>query len=155
MPQPASPFWRTKRLQDMTTAEWESLCDGCGRCCLHKLRDEETDALEYTNVSCRMLDITTCACKDYPNRAREVPDCISLTPDALAEIDWLPPSCAYRLVAEHRDLPAWHPLVTGNPDTTRLAGASAAGRIISEVDAGPLEHHIVTWPSQWPGRSAR
>lgn len=148
----AKPFWRTKRLDQMTEAEWESLCDGCGRCCLHKLRDAETNELSFTNVACRLLDPASCRCRDYPNRAREVPDCVSLTPRALGEIDWLPPSCAYRLVAESQDLPAWHPLITGDPDSPRRAGISAAGRIISEAQAGPLEHHIVSWPSRWPRR---
>jgi uncharacterized cysteine cluster protein YcgN (CxxCxxCC family) len=146
----AQPFWRTKSLEEMTASEWESLCDGCGRCCLHKLRDEDTDALEFTNVSCHMLDLGTCRCKDYQHRTASVPDCISLTPAALKEIDWLPPSCAYRLIAERRHLPDWHPLVTGDPQSVHRAGASVVGRAISETDAGPLEHHIVVWPAGWP-----
>ncbi|MCW8308151.1 YcgN family cysteine cluster protein [Acidiphilium sp. PA] len=146
----AEPFWVVKRLDQMTEAEWESLCDGCGRCCLHKLRDDETGELEFTNVACRLLDTRSCACTDYVNRTRAVPDCISLTPAALTEIDWLPPSCAYRLVADGRPLPAWHPLVTGDVDSTRKAGASVSDRVISEDDAGPLEHHIVAWPARWP-----
>ncbi|MGC9268741.1 YcgN family cysteine cluster protein [Acidiphilium sp.] len=144
------PFWRAKRLDQMNEAEWESLCDGCGRCCLHKLRDGDTGDLDFTNVACRMLDLRTCACSDYKNRAREVPDCISLTPAALEDIDWLPPSCAYRLIADGQDLPSWHPLITGNPLSTVKAGAAVAGRVISETEAGPLEHHIVSWPSRWP-----
>ncbi|MDD2876404.1 MAG: YcgN family cysteine cluster protein [Acidiphilium sp.] len=144
------PFWRVKRLDQMSEAEWESLCDGCGRCCLHKLRDDDTGDLEFTNVACRMLNLESCTCRDYANRSREVPDCIALTPSALSEIDWLPPSCAYRLVAERRDLPDWHPLITGNASSTCNAGASVAGRAISETDAGPLEHHIVAWPARWP-----
>jgi uncharacterized cysteine cluster protein YcgN (CxxCxxCC family) len=146
----AEPFWRVKTLEQMTITEWESLCDGCGRCCLHKLRDDETGELEFTNVACRLLDTHTCACSNYANRSREVPDCISLTPAALAQIDWLPPSCAYRLIAENKDLPAWHPLVTGDAQSTRSAGASVSDRVISESDAGPLEHHIVSWPARWP-----
>lgn len=139
----------------MDAAEWESLCDGCGRCCLHKLRDEETGALEFTNVACRLLDLKSCRCRDYAHRSREVPDCVSLTPEALTEIDWLPPSCAYRLIAEGRDLPDWHPLVTGDRRSTSHAGASVSGRAVSELDAGPLEHHVVTWPANWPRSRTR
>ena len=92
----APPFWKTKTLEEMSRAEWESLCDGCGRCCLHKLRDEDTDALAFTNVACRLLDQQTCRCRDYCNRRRRVPDCVALTPAEVRAIDWLPPSCAYR-----------------------------------------------------------
>src|SRR6188768_2700694 len=98
MPDPQAPFWRRKALGEMTRAEWESLCDGCGRCCLHKLRDEETGELGWTNVACRLLDTQTCRCTDYANRKARVPDCVKLTPKRLAQIDWLPPSCAYRLL---------------------------------------------------------
>ena len=145
-----APFWKTKTLDEMTQAEWESLCDGCGRCCLHKLRDEETDALSFTNVACRLLNTDTCRCTDYTNRFAKVPDCVQLTPTALREIDWLPPSCAYRLVEEGRDLPSWHPLRSGTADTVISSGASAGGRIISERDAGMLEHHVVDWPGRLP-----
>ena len=146
---PAAPFWTTKTLAEMTPQEWESLCDGCGRCCLHKLRDE-TDALSYTNVSCRLLDTDTCRCSDYPRRQRRVPDCVSLTPAALAEIDWLPPSCAYRRVAQGRGLAWWHWLVSGDPDTVHTAGISVRGRVVDERRAGPLEHHVVDWPDREP-----
>lgn len=151
----ADPFWRTKRLDEMTTAEWESLCDGCGRCCLHKLRDEDTDELAFTNVSCRLLNLETGRCGDYSNRTRQVTDCTTLTPELLKKIDWLPPSCAYRLVANNQDLPAWHPLITGDPTSTHRAGASVAGRAISETESGPLEHHVVRWPAKWPNRKGR
>ncbi len=100
------PFWKSKTLAEMSPAEWESLCDGCGRCCLHKLRHDDTNALSYTNVACRLLDLESCRCGNYARRRRIVPDCVQLTPDSLAEIDWLPPSCAYRRVAEGKDL-AW------------------------------------------------
>jgi uncharacterized cysteine cluster protein YcgN (CxxCxxCC family) len=145
-----APFWRTKTLDEMTRAEWESLCDGCGRCCLHKLRDEETNALAFTNVACRLLDLESCQCSDYKKRRMRVPDCVSLTPDALREIDWLPPSCAYRRVRDGKDLLWWHPLVSGDPDTVHQAGISARGRAISERRAGPLEDHIVDWPGRMP-----
>jgi hypothetical protein len=144
------PFWKTKRLEEMSAAEWESLCDGCGRCCLHKLRDEDSNALAFTNVACRLLDLRSCACRDYANRSRLVPDCVQLTTETLREIDWLPPSCAYRLVAEGKDLAWWHKLVSGDPDTVHQAGISVRGRAVSERRAGPLEHHVV----DWPGRSA-
>ncbi|MCB8879663.1 YcgN family cysteine cluster protein [Acidisoma cellulosilytica] len=145
-----APFWKTKTLDEMTQAEWESLCDGCGRCCLHKLREEETDILSFTNVSCRLLNTEDCQCSDYANRFAKVPDCVQLTPVVLREIDWLPPSCAYRLLEEGKDLPSWHPLVSGDPATVITSGASAAGRVINERDAGPLEHHVVDWPAQMP-----
>ena len=146
----ASPFWKEKRLEEMSRAEWESLCDGCGRCCLHKLRDEDTGALAFTNVSCRLLDLETCRCRDYRNRRRRVPDCVRLTPAALRKIDWLPPSCAYRLVAAGKDLPWWHPLVSGDPETVHRAGASVRGRAVGEREAGPLEDHVVDWPGRMP-----
>ncbi len=144
------PFWKTKRLDEMSEAEWESLCDGCGRCCLHKLRYEQTEALAFTNVACRLLDLGTCRCGDYPNRRERVPDCVQLTPEALREIDWLPPSCAYRRIAEGKDLLWWHPLVSGDPETVHAAGISVRGRAVSEKRAGPLEHHVVDWPGNAP-----
>ena len=143
-----APFWETTSLEDMTAAEWESLCDGCGRCCLHKLRDDDTDALAFTNVSCHMLDTTTCLCRDYANRRRQVPDCVQLTPALLREIDWLPPSCAYRRVKEGRGLSPWHPLRSGNRDTVHASGASVRGRVISEKRAGDLQDHVVDWPGE-------
>lgn len=144
------PFWKAKTLAEMSRAEWESLCDGCGRCCLHKLRDEDTNELAFTNVACRLLDLGTCRCSDYAHRQVRVPDCVGLTPEALAEIDWLPPSCAYRLLTEGRDLPDWHPLVSGRPETVHESGASVQGRAISERQAGLLERHIVGWPGRMP-----
>jgi uncharacterized cysteine cluster protein YcgN (CxxCxxCC family) len=145
-----APFWLTKTLDEMTAEEWESLCDGCGRCCLHKLRDEDTQALSFTNVACRLLDTDTCRCSDYENRFAKVPDCIQLTPAILREVDWLPPSCAYRRIEEGRGLPPWHPLRSGTTETVRTSGASACGRIISERDAGMLEDHVIDWPGRNP-----
>jgi uncharacterized cysteine cluster protein YcgN (CxxCxxCC family) len=144
------PFWKTKTLAEMNREEWESLCDGCGRCCLHKLRDEATDVIAWTNVACRLLDTQTCRCSDYKHRRRRVPDCVRLTPEALEEIDWLPPSCAYRRLQEGRDLAWWHPLVSGDPETVHTAGVSVRGRAIDERVAGPLEDHITTWPGRSP-----
>jgi uncharacterized cysteine cluster protein YcgN (CxxCxxCC family) len=148
------PFWKTKRLSDMSRAEWESLCDGCGRCCLHKLRYDQGGGLAYTNVACRLLDLHSCACGDYANRRARVPDCVHLTPAALRDIDWLPPSCAYRRLAEGKDLAWWHPLVSGDPQTVHSAGISVRGRVVGERGAGPLEHHIAAWPGEMP-RSGR
>ncbi len=146
----AEPFWRTKTLGAMSRAEWESLCDGCGRCCLHKLRDEDTDELAWTNVACRLLDTTTARCSDYANRRARVPDCVRLTPKRVATIDWLPPTCAYRLVHEGQDLPWWHPLVSGDPATVHQAGVSVRGKAIGEREAGDLVDHVVAWPARIP-----
>lgn len=145
-----APFWKTKSLEEMSVQEWESLCDGCGRCCLHKLRDDETEELSFTNVACRLLDIHACTCRHYPTRREHVPDCVSLTPALVREIDWLPPSCAYRRLAEGRDLLWWHPLVSGNPGDVHRAGASVRGRAVDERRAAMLEHYIVDWPGQMP-----
>lgn len=145
-------FWHDKTLAEMSKAEWESLCDGCGRCCLHKLRDEDTDELGFTNVACALLDLKTARCSDYAQRRTKIPDCVQLTPKKLKKMDWLPPSCAYRRLQEGKDLPSWHPLITGRAESVVEAGASVAGRAISERDAGPLEHHIVEWPGQMPRR---
>ncbi len=152
MSEPA-PFWKTVPLAAMTPAQWESLCDGCGRCCLHKLREDDTGRLHHTAVACRLLDVATARCRDYPNRLRRVPDCLQLTPAMVREVDWLPPTCAYRLVAEGRDLPAWHPLRSGDPGSVARAGVSVAGRCVSERQAGALESHVARWPGQWPRRA--
>jgi uncharacterized cysteine cluster protein YcgN (CxxCxxCC family) len=146
----ATPFWKAKRLEEMSAAEWESLCDGCGRCCLHKLRHEESGALSFTNVACRLLDLHSCRCSDYAARRRRVPDCVQLSPGALKEIDWLPPSCAYRRLAEGRELAWWHPLVSGDPESVHRAGVSVRGRALSETRAGALEDHVADWPGRAP-----
>jgi uncharacterized cysteine cluster protein YcgN (CxxCxxCC family) len=151
------PFWRVKRLDEMTAAEWESLCDGCGRCCLNKLEEEDSGRIHFTDVACRLLDPHTCRCRDYANRFAQVGDCVPLTPHNVREIAWLPPTCAYRLIAEGRDLYWWHPLVSGDPETVHAAGVSVRGRVrASEDQVGEteLEDHIVTWPGEWP-RGAR
>ena len=140
------PFWRAKTLEAMTPDEWESLCDGCGRCCLAKLEDEETGEVAYTDVACRLLDIGTCRCINYDERTRYVPDCIVLTPETIAAIGWMPSTCAYRLIKEGKDLPAWHPLVSGDPDAVHRAGISVRGRVVPEDESIELEDHIVLWP---------
>lgn len=131
-------FWRRKTLAEMTTHEWESLCDGCAQCCLIKLEDDDTGELFHTRLCCRLLDIGTCRCGDYDNRHARVPDCIHLTPENAGDLGWLPRSCAYRLVAEGKDLFWWHPLVSGDPDTVRQAGVSVSGFARSEGDI-PVE----------------
>ncbi|MBR0657036.1 YcgN family cysteine cluster protein [Plastoroseomonas arctica] len=150
----APPFWKTKTLAAMTRAEWESLCDGCGRCCLHKLRDAETDELAWTEVACRLLDTHSCRCSDYEHRKAFVPDCVKLTAKKVAAIDWLPPSCAYRLLAEGQELMWWHPLVSGSAETVHEAGVSVRDRAVTERASGPLEGHVVRWPGLLP-KSAR
>ena len=143
-----APFWTTKTLEQMTPDEWESLCDGCGRCCLHKLRFDGTNELGFTNVACRLLDLDSCRCTNYEKRRRYVPDCVSLTPATVRTIDWLPPSCAYRLLAEGKKLAWWHPLVSGSAETVHEAGISVRGRAVGERVAGPLEHHLTEWPGK-------
>lgn len=131
----------------MTAAEWESLCDGCGRCCLHKLEDEDDGTISYTNVACELLNIGTCRCRDYVGRRRRVPDCVQLTPEVVGTLAWLPSTCAYRLLSEGKALAWWHPLVSGDPDSVHRAGISVRGRAVPENRAGPLDHHIVDWPA--------
>lgn len=142
------PFWRTKSLEQMNSAEWESLCDGCGRCCLNKLQDEDTGAIEWTSIACRLLDGATARCSDYAHRHAKVPECVRLDPQAVRGLPWLPPTCGYRLVAEGSDLYWWHPLVSGDPATVHEAGISVRGRTIGEqfVRTEYWEDFIVDWP---------
>lgn len=144
---PEMPFWKRKTLAEMTAEEWESLCDGCGKCCLEKLEDPDSGEVSYTNVACRLLNVHTCRCSRYEQRHRFVRNCVGLTPESVPDLAWLPSTCAYRLLAEGRDLPWWHYLVSGNSETVHAVGASVQGRAIPEKRAGPLEHHIVTWPA--------
>jgi hypothetical protein len=137
------PFWETVPLAKMSRAQWESLCDGCGRCCVHKLEDEDTDEIFQTNVACRLLNVRTGQCGDYANRKAHVPECVRLTPARLEEIGWLPDSCGYLRVHRGQGLADWHPLISGDPESVKRAGISVAGKVISEMDAGELENHII------------
>lgn len=141
------PFWRRKTLAEMTRGEWESLCDGCAKCCLAKLEDDDTGEISYTEVACRLLDLGTCRCTDYANRKRFVPDCVVLTARTVTRLTWLPSTCAYRLISEGKDLEWWHPLVSGDPETVHRAGVSVRGRAVPEAVAGDLEDHVVRWPA--------
>jgi uncharacterized protein len=140
-------FWQSKRLADMTPEEWEALCDGCGRCCLKKLEDATTGRVVYTDVACRLLDRDTCRCTRYIERHSRVPDCISLDPDDVATMRWLPTTCAYRRLAEGKPLDWWHPLVSGDPETVHRAGISVRGRTLSEIDVAgdELDARVIRW----------
>ena len=138
-------FWELP-LAGLTRDEWEGLCDGCGRCCLHKLEDEDTGEVAHTNVACKLLDTTTAQCSDYRHRKAFVPDCLRLTPRLVRQVSWLPDTCAYRLRGDGQPLPQWHYLMSGDRTTVHTRGPGVAGRVISETVAGPLEHHVGDWP---------
>ncbi len=141
------PFWQQKSLEDMNRKEWESLCDGCGKCCLVKLEDEDDGKVYYTNVACRYLDLKESRCTCYDSRTEKVPDCTYLRPEDVSQFHWLPSSCSYRLIAEGKELPHWHPLVTGDDRQAVKRGLAVAGRCISEDDIDPdeLEYFVVHW----------
>jgi uncharacterized cysteine cluster protein YcgN (CxxCxxCC family) len=144
-PLPTTPFWERLRLEEMSHDEWESLCDGCGKCCVNKYEDEDTGRIHYTDVACRLLDQDSCRCRDYPNRAAQVADCVDLTPEALVEPAWLPETCAYRRLAEGRALPDWHPLVCGDADAVHQVGESVRGRVECETTAGDPLLRLIDW----------
>ncbi|MCU7917592.1 MAG: YcgN family cysteine cluster protein [Candidatus Thiodiazotropha sp. (ex Dulcina madagascariensis)] len=139
------PFWKTQSLDAIPPNEWESLCDGCAKCCLQKLEDEETRDIFYTNVVCDLLDLETCRCTRYKERSTLVPNCVTLSTADLLDPYWLPPTCAYRLVAEGKDLPPWHPLITGNPASVEKGGHSIRGKVVPEAEADDWEFHLIDW----------
>jgi hypothetical protein len=149
------PFWRIKSLAEMSRDEWESLCDGCGRCCLNKLEDEDTGEFLFTRAACKLLDLKTCQCSDYVNRAKIVPDCVTLTPKNVGRLGWLPETCAYRLLDAGKPLAWWHPLVSGRRETVKEAGITVAGHAYSEdgISVDDLVEHL--WKLPRPKRRTR
>lgn len=139
------PFWETKTLQEMSKEEWESLCDGCGKCCLIKLEDADTKELFYTDVACHLLDSKTCQCKDYSRRKKLVDDCLQLEVGDVEDFKWLPNTCTYRLLHERKDLPAWHYLISGDRNTVHEENRSVQGRVVSETKVLEIAEHIVHW----------
>lgn len=140
-------FWQTKKLSEMNNEEWEALCDGCGKCCLHKLEDEDSGDIYYTDVACKHLDLKLCRCQSYTKRHELVQDCISIHKMAPDQYFWLPDTCAYRLLSENRPLFKWHPLVSGSVSSVREAGISVLGRVVNEssVDVSDMEEHVISW----------
>ena len=145
-----SEFWKEKQLSEMDKQEWESLCDGCARCCLHKLEDEDTGDVFYTRIVCQYLDQESCSCTDYANRNKNVPNCVHLTLDKIEEFHWLPDTCAYRLLSEGRELYDWHPLISGTRDSVAEAGITVTNKVIDERHVHPdgYEEHIIHWVEQ-------
>jgi uncharacterized cysteine cluster protein YcgN (CxxCxxCC family) len=143
----AQVFWHTKKLHEMSASEWESLCDGCGKCCLHKLEDEDTGDVYYTRIACRFLDHSECRCQEYSQRQALVPDCVVLTPATVGDTFWLPETCAYRLIDAGLPLFDWHPLVSGDPQSVHQAGMSVAGKVLAEgsVAEEDYEDYILRW----------
>lgn len=138
-------FWKTKTLDQMSQEEWESLCDGCAKCCIFKFEEEETGHILQTDVVCKYLDLEVCRCTQYKKRKELVPDCISITPDNILQLKWMPETCAYRLLATGQALPDWHPLVTSDPKSARKAGKTVQGRVVSETEVDDIEEHIIGW----------
>lgn len=143
----SQPFWKTKSLKEMNRQEWESLCDGCALCCLQKLEDEDSGQVHYTNLVCRYLDEESCRCSDYQNRSILVPNCVWLTREDIDQFHWLPKTCAYRLLAEGKELYDWHPLISGSPDSVHEVGISVKGKTVSEEYIHPdqWQDHLIEW----------
>jgi len=141
----SKPFWKTKTLRQMSSEEWESLCDGCAKCCLAKLVDDDTAEITYTSVACRLLDLETCTCTNYPERRELVPDCVELSAGKIGMLAWLPKSCAYLLVHEKEDLPDWHHLVSGDKKAVHKCHQSVKDRVISEREAGDWDDYVIDW----------
>ncbi|MEM8844938.1 MAG: YcgN family cysteine cluster protein [Pseudomonadota bacterium] len=139
------PTWLSYPLSELDSEQWELLCDSCGKCCMAKLQDDETNKIYSTNVACRFMDMETCRCSDYANRTTNVPTCHVISLEKLGQFEWLPETCAYRLRLHEKPLPPWHPLITGDSQSVHRANISVKNKCISELDAGPLEHHLVDW----------
>jgi len=150
----SKPFWQTKTLEEVNKKEWESLCDGCGRCCLNKYEVEGTTKVVFTDVACKLLNTESCRCSNYKNRAKFVEDCIVLTPEVMPAMNCLPPTCAYRLISEGKKLYSWNPLVSGSKDSVHSAGISVRGRAVSEVGLSEeeIEQRLVRWPQSKKAR---
>ncbi len=140
-------FWENKSLEQMNAKEWELLCDGCGKCCLHKLEDESSGEIAYTRVICRYFEESSCRCQVYTSRKTLVPTCVILKPDNLKDLPWMPSTCAYRLLYEGKSLPDWHPLISGNREAIEESGITVSGKVISEeyVHEDGYDEHLVTW----------
>ena len=140
-------FWEEKSLAELSQEEWESLCDGCGKCCLIKLENADSKEILYTDIACKLLDCETCRCMNYPKRKEIVPDCVILNPDNLEQLPWMPDTCAYRLIYEGKPLPQWHPLISGDSDSVHQAGVSVRGKVVREGDIPQSEYanHVKNW----------
>ena len=144
------PFWKTKNMAEMSPSEWESLCDNCGKCCCIRLEDEVTGDIYITDVACKLFDPASCKCTDYANRSKKVPDCVTLTKDNVAQLKWMPRTCAYRLVSEGKDLPDYHHLISGSRETIHEVGMSVQDAVTSEIFVTEDEQvtRIVIWPGE-------
>ena len=138
-------FWKNKTLEQMSDTEWESLCDGCAKCCVFKFEEEETGNILQTDVVCKLLNLENCSCIHYGQRKELVPDCISITAENILQLKWMPASCSYRLIAQGMDLPEWHPLLTGDRNSTQKAQMTVQGNVISEAEVKDVEERIIGW----------